>query len=105
MDAELKGEGGEGGRADFEQADRGEDAEEDPGFLDWWLVPIILCGVAVAQMVLAQTVDLSSWKGGGFGMFASVDSPSMRTVTAEGVDESGKRVRIDAFEVMSEMIR
>ena len=38
-------------------------------------------------------------------MFATVDSPLMRTITAEGRDESGNLVRIDAFELMSESER
>ena len=33
----------------------------------------LLLAIASAQMLLARTSDLSPWKGGGFGMFASVD--------------------------------
>lgn len=43
-------------------------------------VPAVLIGIALNQIVLAKTQDLTSWKGGGFGMFASVDSPSTRII-------------------------
>jgi hypothetical protein len=38
----------------------------------------LLLTVASAQMLLARTSDLSPWKGGGFGMFASVDGQPFR---------------------------
>jgi hypothetical protein len=46
-----------------------------------WLVglpPAILVAVALCQIVLAQTLDLSPWVGGGFGMFASTDGRGYR---------------------------
>ena len=39
---------------------------------------VLLLVVASAQMLLARTSDLSPWKGGGFGMFASVDGSPFR---------------------------
>jgi hypothetical protein len=41
---------------------------------------VLLCLIAAAQMILASTAGLSPWKGGGFGMFASVDSVASRRV-------------------------
>ena len=41
-------------------------------------VPLLLCAVAATQLYLVNTHDLSRWKGGGFGMFTTVDSPSSR---------------------------
>jgi hypothetical protein len=41
---------------------------------------VLLLAVALVQMVLARTMDLSPWKGGGFGMFASVDGLPFRWV-------------------------
>jgi hypothetical protein len=38
----------------------------------------LLLTVASTQMVLARTTGLSPWKGGGFGMFASVDGTPFR---------------------------
>jgi hypothetical protein len=40
----------------------------------------LLLAVASAQMVLSRTAGLSPWKGGGFGMFASVDGLPFRWV-------------------------
>jgi hypothetical protein len=40
----------------------------------------LLLTVAATQMTLAWTSDLSPWKGGGFGMFASVDGTPFRAV-------------------------
>jgi hypothetical protein len=40
--------------------------------------PILLVLVAISQRTLARQAGLSPWKGGGFGMFATVDSPSAR---------------------------
>jgi hypothetical protein len=36
--------------------------------------------VAVIQVSLAQTVDLTAWKGGGFGMFSTLDHGAYRGV-------------------------
>ena len=42
------------------------------------LPAILLLSVAAVQMTLATTAGLSPWKGGGFGMFASVDGLPFR---------------------------
>jgi hypothetical protein len=44
------------------------------------LPPVLLLSVAAAQMTLARTSMLSPWKGGGFGMFASIDGLPFRQV-------------------------
>jgi len=41
-------------------------------------VPLLLCAVAATQLYLVDARSLSRWKGGGFGMFTTVDSPSSR---------------------------
>lgn len=43
-----------------------------------WGAPVLLCAVACLQIFLAMTKSLSPWKGGGFGMFSTVDSPDAR---------------------------
>ena len=51
--------------------------------LQTWRVyaPVLaLIAVAVVQVVLTRTADLSPWKGGGFGMFASTDGVAFRRV-------------------------
>lgn len=49
---------------------------------DWRpLIPAaLLVVVAITQVVLAKTADLSPWKGGGFGMFATTDGTAARYV-------------------------
>lgn len=51
----------------------------------WLLVPVLLSVVAVGQHVLATASTLSPWKGGGFGMFSTVDAPVARFVRAHVV--------------------
>jgi hypothetical protein len=53
------------------------------------LAPALLALLGVMQIALAFGADLSPWKGGGFGMFASTDHGGFREVrvfaeTAEG---------------------
>ena len=43
-----------------------------------WGAPVLLCAIACLQIFLAMTKSLSPWKGGGFGMFSTVDSPDAR---------------------------
>ena len=46
------------------------------------LTPVLLLVVALTQIVRAYSLDQSPWKGGGFGMFATVDSPGNREIRA-----------------------
>jgi hypothetical protein len=43
-----------------------------------WIPAIVLIVVAAVQVVLTKTADLSPWKGGGFGMFATTDGTAFR---------------------------
>jgi hypothetical protein len=43
-----------------------------------WVAPAVLLAVATVQLAASQQRGLSPWKGGGFGMFATVDSPAAR---------------------------
>jgi hypothetical protein len=40
--------------------------------------PALLAAVAVVQSWQSERLDLSPWKGGGFGMFSTVDAPKAR---------------------------
>ncbi len=64
-------------------------------WLERWLVPFILVTVGLLQIYLAHTVDLSPWKGGGFGMFAAIDSPSMRVLIVEGLSQDNRLLKLD----------
>jgi hypothetical protein len=45
-----------------------------------WLPTALLLIVALTQILLTRTADLSPWKGGGFGMFATTDGTAFRYV-------------------------
>jgi hypothetical protein len=54
------------------------------------VAPLLLVITAAVQILLAQVADLSPWKGGGFGMFASLDHPPFRgiDIVVEAPDRS-----------------
>jgi hypothetical protein len=59
----------------------------------WALVliaPLIMTGVAIMHHVLTTTSDLNPWKGGGFGMFATVDSPGNRRIVSIATLRNGQ---------------
>jgi hypothetical protein len=45
------------------------------------LPPLLLIVVAIAQVGLYRTGNLTPWKGGGFGMFSTLDHGAYRGVT------------------------
>jgi hypothetical protein len=47
------------------------------------IVPALLAAVAAIQIGLVNWAGLSPWKGGGFGMFSTIDSVRERTVVAQ----------------------
>ena len=61
------------------------------------LAPAALAVLAIAQVVLVHTTNLSPWKGGGFGMFSTNDHGAFRTVQVTAIADDGeRRVRIPA---------
>jgi hypothetical protein len=50
----------------------------------------LLAVVALVQVTLTHTTDLTPWKGGGFGMFSTLDHGAFRNVTivVDGADRS-----------------
>lgn len=57
------------------------------------IAPALLVAVALMQFLVARTTWLTPWKGGGFGMFSTVDSPSARFLRIVLETETG-RVRV-----------
>ena len=45
-----------------------------------WLPAVLMTAVAVVQIVLAATTNISPWKGGGFGLFSTLDGKLERRV-------------------------
>jgi len=66
-----------------------------------WLVPGLLVLVAMVQVGLSLRTELTPWKGGGFGMFAVVDSPELRTVEILATTAGGEVVRLDAADFLA----
>ncbi len=64
--------------------------------LQKWAIPLLLILVTIRQMVLAHTVGLSPWHGGGWGMFSSVDRDERRLIQVLGTDNQGKLIKIDS---------
>ncbi len=54
-----------------------------------WALPVVLIVVALTQISLAHTRDLTPWKGGGFGMFSTVDLLTYRPLKAEFATDRG----------------
>ena len=63
-------------------------------FICFTLVPIIACGLTLRQAYLSKYGELSTWKGGGMGMFASADSSQTRFVRSFIETRDGKRTSI-----------
>lgn len=53
-------------------------------------IPLLLVLVAVRQIALSQKYSLSPWKGGGFGMFSSLDRAETRLVRCDLVIDSSR---------------
>ena len=62
----------------------------------------LLLVVASTQMFLARTEALSAWKGGGFGMFASLDEARFRHVRVF-VDAPGRSEETDVGGSMADV--
>lgn len=50
-----------------------------------WLPPALLLAVALNQIRLVRTADLTPWCGGGFGMFSTTDGRSARHLHAHAL--------------------
>src|SRR3989304_10387894 len=58
------------------------------------ILPFAAACVAFTQMLVANLGDLSPWRGGGFGMFASTDSPTNRRLLIRATDEAGSEYEV-----------
>lgn len=75
-----------------------------PSSAHWWpqlwsraltlLVPALLCLIAAAQVLAANYGTLSPWKGGGFGMFGTIDGPTNRFLSVIAVAAGGEEYRV-----------
>lgn len=56
-----------------------------------WLAPALLTVVALAQIGIAASTDLTPWKGGGFGMFSTLDGTGSRQLRITLIGPEGER--------------
>lgn len=63
--------------------------------ISYYLVPLLVATVALNQILLSITGVLAPTEGGGFGMFATVDSPEVRILSVEAVDNDGNKIDIE----------
>jgi hypothetical protein len=54
------------------------------------LVPAVLLTIAMMQVGFARAGTLADWKGGGFGMFATLDRPDNRFLRVTATDRAGQ---------------
>ena len=57
-------------------------------------IPWILIAIAFVQFISAHIAGLTPWKGGGFGMFASIDSAEGRFLAVSGHDAQRRQYRV-----------
>ena len=74
---------------------RGTVIERRRAWLATWAVPVVAIAIAITQVLLASTGTLSPWKGGGFGMFSTIDDPPSRTPRADVTTSTGATVHLD----------
>ena len=55
-----------------------------------WTGPSILLIIAALQVYQVRVHDLTPWKGGGFGMFSTVDNPRRRIVRCLLIGDDGR---------------
>ena len=55
-----------------------------------WLPAIILVSIAGNQVRLVHSRDLSPWRGGGFGLFSTIDRAAERRISCVGIDAGGE---------------
>lgn len=62
-----------------------------------FLVPGLAIAVAIGHAAYAGAKGLSAWKGGGFGMFSTIDTPGNRAIECIARLDDGEEVVV-AFE-------
>ncbi len=72
------------------------------------MVPAVATLVIFHQWYRQDLHDISPWKGGGMGMFSSVDSPVSRSVSVfgvalDGVEHQIKHIRPDQLRIVEEL--
>jgi hypothetical protein len=61
--------------------------------LCWYGAPLLLLSIALLHFYRAHKFDQTPWKGGGFGMFSTIDGPGTRFLTTHLIVD-GKQVPV-----------
>lgn len=59
-----------------------------------YIAPLLLVAVASLQLYRAHAYQQTPWKGGGFGMFSTVDKPDTRVVRTFVVTADGRDLEV-----------
>lgn len=70
-----------------------------------WLPACVLILVAANQVRLTARTGLSPWKGGGFGMFSTIDSPGERFLQAHLLCDSEESIPVEIPAQLSSELR
>ena len=77
--------------------------------LKTYVAPALLIAIACLQFYLVQTQGLTPWKGGGFGMFSTVDSGGARFLriylTSQDQETAVPLPRSDAYSRLEDEIQ
>jgi hypothetical protein len=63
-------------------------------FLTGYSTISVMLAVSLIQFVLIRKVHISPWKGGGFGMFSTINTPISHIVRVYNYSPSGEKQRI-----------
>lgn len=73
-----------------------------------FLAPAVLFIIACFQFATASISELSPWKGGGFGMFSTIESPSSRVIRVHLITSDNTKIPVkvpDQFRKLAAQIR
>jgi hypothetical protein len=73
-----------------------------------FLAPAVLFMIACVQFGTASITELSPWKGGGFGMFSTIESPSSRVIRVHLITSDKTKIPVkvpDQFRKLVGQIR
>jgi len=66
------------------------------------IAPLLLVVVASTQVVVASTSELTPWRGGGFGMFSTLDTHDQRIIRVTVTTADDERVPVDPAALLSD---
>jgi hypothetical protein len=65
------------------------------------LAPLVLVAVATTQVIVASTTNLTPWRGGGFGMFSTLDGQSERFLRITATMADGTSIPVQTVDLFA----